>query len=384
MFTFPQVCITLVIGISLSMALISCEAAHNEAAHNEAQHTAATVALDRQEQALRFVETVHGLPRTDAKTLAAVKRSLSERLSDERFLILPSEVPGLLRVVRTDGSMLYVTSDGGYLVAGPIVDIRSGEDIYPRDETRAKIILSYVDGGDQSVELGDPPGAAEQNTATTIPENVWPEFGLVPVNHLSSEQTYAQPTVATIERVALALPELVRNERITGEGAMVSVIAGAIPDDRVSVTIPSHGEEKGRITVFADPSCPNCQKFHAEVEQYSLAGYTIRYVLLPRDPSNAELMAEINQLSCLPREERASALSKLYQGEGIGGESCGSTLAEQAVDAREFYKVEGTPILFASDIAHVIPGYIPSADLIPYLDLAHQRVSEFSNHKKAL
>ena len=52
----------------------------------------------------------------------------------------------------------------------------------------------------------------------------------------------------------------------------------------------TRGEEKGTIVAFMDPSCPNCQKFHA-VQRISVtsSGYDVVYVPSARNPNDKKL-----------------------------------------------------------------------------------------------
>lgn len=59
-----------------------------------------------------------------------------------------------------------------------------------------------------------------------------------------------------------------------------------IPDEwTISYTAPN---EKVRLYVFTDTTCPYCRKFHENMDQILGAGISVHYLLYPRDLANAQ------------------------------------------------------------------------------------------------
>ncbi|MDE0190689.1 MAG: thioredoxin fold domain-containing protein [Gammaproteobacteria bacterium] len=85
---------------------------------------------------------------TRAQDLAARLEVLNLGLVVQR--VAPSEVPGLFEV-ETDGGLLYVTEDAGYLIAGNVYEIRDGGLVNLTEQKRAaerRELFAKIDGAD--------------------------------------------------------------------------------------------------------------------------------------------------------------------------------------------------------------------------------------------
>lgn len=85
---------------------------------------------------------------TRAQDLAARLEVLDLGLGVQR--VTPSEVPGLFEI-ETDGGLLYVTEDAGYLIAGNVYEIRDGGLVNLTEQKRAaerRELFAKIDGAD--------------------------------------------------------------------------------------------------------------------------------------------------------------------------------------------------------------------------------------------
>ena len=61
---------------------------------------------------------------------------------------------------------------------------------------------------------------------------------------------------------------------------------------------PAAGEERARLTVFTDISCPYCRKLHREVPELQEAGVTLRYIPFPRAGTRGDAYRSLRAVWC--------------------------------------------------------------------------------------
>ncbi|WP_110686150.1 DsbC family protein [Salinicola aestuarinus] len=138
----------------------------------------------------------------------------------------------------------------------------------------------------------------------------------------------------------------------------------AIPDDQRVIYKPA-GEVRARLTVFTDPTCPYCHKFHEEMSELNERGIEVDYLAFPRMGPNSEVARQLAGVWCA--DNRPEAMSAAFRGETIEvPDHCDAPIAEQyqlGVEAG----IQGTPaIIFPS--GKMVPGYLPVARLAAMLE----------------
>ncbi|GJL81360.1 MAG: hypothetical protein DHS20C01_09940 [marine bacterium B5-7] len=144
-------------------------------------------------------------------------------------------------------------------------------------------------------------------------------------------------------------------------------LAGFAVKDRINY--PAVGDEKARITVFTDTTCPYCRRLHKEVPILQKAGVTVSYIPFPRSGTRGAGYAEMRSVWCA--DDRQGALTAAKSG-GYTADA-GDCEAADAVDAG--YRlgvavgVTGTPALVLAD-GRMIPGYQPYDKLLKVLGIS--------------
>ena len=144
------------------------------------------------------------------------------------------------------------------------------------------------------------------------------------------------------------------------------------------VVYPASDEERAKITVFTDTSCPFCRKLHAEVPQLQQAGVTVRYIAFPRAGAKGDANLTMRGIWCA--KDRRSAMDAAKD-TGVGDQGANNCEAANAVDAG--YRlglqigIRGTPAIVLPD-GSIQPGYLPASQIITHLQLRKEanRVSK--------
>ena len=132
--------------------------------------------------------------------------------------------------------------------------------------------------------------------------------------------------------------------------------------DKWSIVYPStNGESKGEVTVFTDPTCGYCKKFHARLNEVTDKGYTVRYLFYPRylaygmeHPSAKKNLSIIKSIWCA--DDRKEEAHNVYVNNTMGGFTCENKPVEDklfpATDhflLGEVVGVEATPTVILPD-----------------------------------
>lgn len=140
--------------------------------------------------------------------------------------------------------------------------------------------------------------------------------------------------------------------------------------DSFAFHYPAIGEEKARVVVFTDPTCPFCQRLHGDIEHIQNAGVSVHYIMFPRrmphgydDPGVQQVLSAFEYAWC--SSDPNSALDEIYH-RGINGYSATECAAEEQGRTEfpyaEHYlmvklaNVTATPISFTEDGRQIV-GY---------------------------
>ena len=140
------------------------------------------------------------------------------------------------------------------------------------------------------------------------------------------------------------------------------------PDDALLV-LPAKGEERHRIHVFTDTTCPYCQKLHQEVPGLREAGVTVAYIPFPRGGPRGPGYRELQSVWCADDPTAAFDIAAgTDDGELVDtNPDCDAARSVDAgFDLGAKLGVQGTPtIVLPSGTA--LPGYVESAKLLQRL-----------------
>lgn len=135
------------------------------------------------------------------------------------------------------------------------------------------------------------------------------------------------------------------------------------------LVLPANGEERARLHVFTDSTCPYCEKLHREVSELRDAGVTVAYIPFPRAGLQGPGYRELRTIWCA--EDRAAAFD-IATGDEPGAlpANSGDCPAAAAVDAGyrlgEAMAVRGTPTIVLPD-GGIVPGYVEPRALLERL-----------------
>lgn len=119
------------------------------------------------------------------------------------------------------------------------------------------------------------------------------------------------------------------------------------------------------VTVFTDIDCGYCRKLHRQIDDYNAEGIRVRYLFFPRSGPNTPSWSKADEVWCA--EDRNSALTRAKAGETVESEDCGATPVDRHYRLGQSLGIRGTPAI-VTDSGELIPGYIPPAELLSYLE----------------
>jgi len=139
----------------------------------------------------------------------------------------------------------------------------------------------------------------------------------------------------------------------------------AVPEDQRVIYKPA-GKVKARLTVFTDPTCPYCQKLHAEMAQLNDMGIEVDYLAFPRMGPNSDAARQLAEVWCA--DNRSEAMSATFRGDSVNASaSCDAPIASQYQLGVEL-GIQGTPAIIFPD-GKMVPGYLPAERLATMLDI---------------
>lgn len=123
-------------------------------------------------------------------------------------------------------------------------------------------------------------------------------------------------------------------------------------------------DEKYKVRVFTDITCPYCTKIHKEIADYNEAGITVEYLAFPRAGVGSKAQKDMQKIWCA--ENKTLALTNAKINGKLPKTSCDANqVTEQFLMGVEL-GVNATPTIILAD-GEVLPGYYPAKQLIDVL-----------------
>jgi protein-disulfide isomerase len=232
------------------------------------------------------------------------------------------------------GRMRYVLGEK-YVVSGEIYDINTGSNLTAMKIEAYKTIANNAGGV--------PAAPAGEATAKA------PQVSEAPRDQV---QTPARPPeVDSVMQDAAAN----RSAPSSGIQAALAILANDIIPDEMTVVYPAIGDEKYKVTVFSDITCPICQRSHDDFQSFQEQGVTLRAALLPRrgmDTPEASIMTKV--MCGADMETRKDLLARAYGGDLLeDAPLCDNgylkNIREIAVATDTGLGVESTPTFMSSN-----------------------------------
>ncbi len=140
--------------------------------------------------------------------------------------------------------------------------------------------------------------------------------------------------------------------------AMLATVADA---DKI---IYKAKNEKHKVTIFTDVSCPYCTKIHNAVPKFNDLGITVEYLAFPRAGIGSKTAKKMQRVWCA--ENRTVALTDAKVKNKFPTKSCKGKQVAQQYKLGEQIGIRATPTMVLSD-GEVLPGYIKPNELVEYL-----------------
>lgn len=218
--------------------------------------------------------------------------------------------------VFNNGQIRYVIGDE-YVIKGEVLSLSDGENLTQK-QLSAYMSLS-----------GEPTVRIEKQAKSISQEPIQP------VAETESEGA-DRPTAGSIE-------------------AALAILANDIIPDEMTVVYPAQGEEKYRLTVFSDITCPVCERNHQDYEQFQQQGVTVRAALFPRAGMEAPEARVMSKVLCAESMgQRRDLLDRAYEGDVLEDAAmCSNEYLENirniAIAQDTGLAVEQTPTIMSSN-----------------------------------
>lgn len=139
-------------------------------------------------------------------------------------------------------------------------------------------------------------------------------------------------------------------------------VINAVPDTETVIFAPD-GEIIHTLNIFTDTDCGFCIKLHQEIPELNKNGIAVRYLAFPRSGVGSKTYQVMQSIWCA--DDTKSAMNTVKAGQTIPNKTCKNPIAKQHNLGQQI-GVSGTPAMILPS-GELLPGYIPAARLVPYL-----------------
>ncbi|WP_218110598.1 thioredoxin fold domain-containing protein [Ostreibacterium oceani] len=124
-------------------------------------------------------------------------------------------------------------------------------------------------------------------------------------------------------------------------------------------------EEKYRITVFTDITCPYCTQLHEQIAEFNDQGITVKYMAFPRAGAGSQAQKDMQKIWCA--DDKAQAMNEAKKNKQIPDATCdGNQVIEQFLLGQDI-GINATPTTIFED-GELQPGFVPAEDMRKILD----------------
>ncbi len=122
--------------------------------------------------------------------------------------------------------------------------------------------------------------------------------------------------------------------------------------------------EKYKVTIFTDISCPYCTKIHKQVPKLNDLGITVEYLAFPRAGAGSKTAKKMQKIWCA--ENRTVALTNAKVDDKFPSKSCDGNQVDKQFELGVQLGVQATPTMILSD-GELLAGYMKANELLSYL-----------------
>lgn len=134
-----------------------------------------------------------------------------------------------------------------------------------------------------------------------------------------------------------------------------------------AIVFEPEGETKAAVWVFTDVTCPYCQKFHSQIDEYLARGIEVRYLSFPRGGPHSRGWRLAQSVWCADNPRKALTHAKANPA-SMPKRQCDSANIRQQYQAGIAMGLRGTPLIITSK-GRKIAGYLPPEALAQRLNL---------------
>lgn len=228
--------------------------------------------------------------------------------------------------------------------------------------------FGYIPNAKQQIEshLGSTDASIQPRQNTSEPSNVRSnQVNVGAIRETRSAVIYKDQRIPKVGFDLEGNPVSEESKRAQVKGIMDRIVQMG---DYWSVVYEAKGEEKKKIAVFSDPTCPYCKKLHEYVPELQEAGVTVYHLFYNRsmapntlnDPKVVKVNSALESAWC--SEDPNESIDSLYDGYSIPPATCEASEEKIEFPGNEHYlmgriiDMSGTPYTITED-GIIIPGF---------------------------
>lgn len=133
------------------------------------------------------------------------------------------------------------------------------------------------------------------------------------------------------------------------------------------IVFKPEGKTKATIWVLTDVTCPYCQKFHSQIDEYLAHGIEVHYLAFPRGGPNSQTWRLATSVWCA--DDRHKALTQAKQNpDSVPTRQCNDAHIMEQYKAGRKMGLRGTPMIVTAE-GRYLGGYLPPDTLAKRLHL---------------
>lgn len=144
-------------------------------------------------------------------------------------------------------------------------------------------------------------------------------------------------------------------------GPRLSALATVDEADKI---VFKAANEKYRIDVFTDITCPYCTKLHNNMQAYNEAGITVRYLAYPRAGAFSDAGKDMQKIWCA--DDPQTAIGNAKNKKPFEGKECDKNQVETQFNLGNSIGVNATPTIILEN-GEIRPGYLDPAQMLEML-----------------
>jgi len=280
---------------------------------------------------------------------------------------------GSFKQIMTNAGMIFVDNQGNIIMGGQRIMLINYDNQSLSDVESIKSIVTKNTGfkiSRTNTDSGLVYMLSDHTTIITSNDISKNNYAIMGAYTTADKLTALKGFSDKASTAKVAAKPITDNVKTTSNGNLnaLNYIFKNYPDN--VLTFKATSKEKGVLTIFTDYTCPHCKDLHKHLPDLLKQGYTVKYILMPREGFNGNVAANMQKALCSINPN--SAVENLYQFGQFSSDlkqrnNCDVSIKDNLSFAKGF-NITGTPTIIASN-GSVTDGFTTVYGLLSKLNL---------------